>query len=149
MVKHVKQTTPHLPVLARAHDRGHLYELKEAGADQIIKETYHSALHLGGEALKRLGLHPFRVEQQKTTFDAMENNIQRSMYQDWMGQEGVHRHLSYYRKLFLELEESLRKALQQDRADKHAHGERGWIPPPKGYDRALAETGENTDAQAT
>lgn len=139
LVRYLKKHYPNLPIMARAHDRGHLYELREAGASQVVKETYYSALHLGGEALKNLGVHPFRVEQQKATFNAMEGGIQESMYQDWVTDENDHRHLTNYRRLFMELEESLKEALQRDRADKHVHGERGWTPPPKGYDRKISE----------
>ena len=44
MLKHVKQAHPHVQVLARAFDRRDLYELRDAGADFVISETYHSAL---------------------------------------------------------------------------------------------------------
>lgn len=47
MVEHVKQHYPSVWVLARAFDRGHGYRLRTAGADDVISETYHSALELG------------------------------------------------------------------------------------------------------
>ncbi|NHI02125.1 monovalent cation:proton antiporter-2 (CPA2) family protein [Oceanimonas sp. MB9] len=147
LVRHVKRDHPGLTVLARAHDRGHLYELQEAGADHVVKETYHSALALGGEALTRLGLHPFRVEQKKFIFHSMEDGIQGTMYQDWKATAGEGRHLTNYRQLFLELEVSLRQAMERDRADNHAHDERGWAPPPKGYDQVLKEADKTASEQ--
>ena len=50
LVRHVREHHPGLRVLARAFDRGHGYELRHAGADVIVSETYHSALEAGGEA---------------------------------------------------------------------------------------------------
>ncbi|WP_299728092.1 hypothetical protein [uncultured Endozoicomonas sp.] len=57
-----------MQVLARAFDRGHHYELCDAGADYVISETYDSALNLGAESLVRLGVHPFKAEQIKQGF---------------------------------------------------------------------------------
>ncbi|NVK54820.1 MAG: cation:proton antiporter, partial [Alteromonadaceae bacterium] len=61
MVKFAKHAHPHLKVLVRAFDRGHGYRLRQAGADYIISETYHSALEMGAEALRSLGVHPFQA----------------------------------------------------------------------------------------
>jgi voltage-gated potassium channel Kch len=49
-------------VLARAFDRGHLIELIRAGADEAMRETFESALALGGTALATLGEAPEVVE---------------------------------------------------------------------------------------
>jgi predicted Kef-type K+ transport protein len=46
MVKHIKLTHSHVQVLARGYDRGHVFELKEAGADYVVSELYNSALTL-------------------------------------------------------------------------------------------------------
>ena len=63
MVEQVKQFFPGVWVLARAFDRGHGYQLREAGADGVVSETYHSALELGGHALTAMGVHPMRARQ--------------------------------------------------------------------------------------
>src|SRR5690606_28954035 len=41
MVRLVKQHYSGVWVLARAFDRGHGYQLKEAGADEVLGETYY------------------------------------------------------------------------------------------------------------
>lgn len=61
LVHQVKQHYPGVWVLARAFDRGHAYDLRAAGADNVVSETYHSALELGGEALTAFGVHPLRA----------------------------------------------------------------------------------------
>ncbi|MDN3686013.1 NAD-binding protein [Vibrio sinaloensis] len=78
LTKYVKHTYPHVKVLVRAFDRGHGYLLKQAGADIVESETYHSALELGAHAMRGLGHHPFFVEQQKkrhTNVSKIENQI--------------------------------------------------------------------------
>lgn len=49
---------PHLVILARARNRHHAHLLMEAGADGIIRETFHSSLRLSEMVLERLGVPP-------------------------------------------------------------------------------------------
>jgi len=133
LVKYVKHTYPKVKVLVRAFDRGHSYRLKAAGADFIESETYHSALEVGAEALRKLGHHPFFVEQQKSTYKNVENRKSDMLYQAWLDDAEGERFDNNYRKLFMHLEERIKEDMQKDRSDKHARSERGWTPPPKGY----------------
>jgi glutathione-regulated potassium-efflux system ancillary protein KefC/glutathione-regulated potassium-efflux system protein KefB len=61
LVKAAKEAFPHLAVLVRAFDRRHAYELLEAGADEVERETYESSLNFGRRALVRLGLSERRA----------------------------------------------------------------------------------------
>ncbi|WP_394209088.1 monovalent cation:proton antiporter-2 (CPA2) family protein [Enterovibrio calviensis] len=133
LVEYVKHTYPHVKVLARAFDRGHAYKLRHAGADFVIKETYHSALEMGAEALRTLGSHPFLVEQQKAMFNQIEKQSSEKLYQSWLGGEESQTYDNHFQHLFIELEETIREAMDTDRMDKHALTEREWTPPPKGY----------------
>ena len=51
----LKSEFPMVPVLARAYDRGTTISLIKAGVDYQLRETFESALLLGGEALQTLG----------------------------------------------------------------------------------------------
>lgn len=132
LVKYVKHTYPHVKILARAYDRGHSYRLRQAGADYIESETYHSALELGSKAMRCLGFHPFFVEQQKTIYKTIENKQSDTLYQAWKNVAEGERFDNNYRELFMELEDLIQDAMKVDRNDKHSR-ERGWTPPPKGY----------------
>ncbi|WP_117234041.1 monovalent cation:proton antiporter-2 (CPA2) family protein [Vibrio maerlii] len=133
MVKYVKHTYPHVKVLARAFDRGHGYLLRQAGADIIESETYHSALELGGKAMVEVGVHPFSVEHKKTMYKNVEDKKSDLLYEAWAeGSEGE-RFDNNYRDLFIHLEEHIAEAMGRDRGDKHSVTERGWTPPPKNY----------------
>jgi glutathione-regulated potassium-efflux system protein KefB len=133
MVNYAKAYYPDLQVLARAFDRGHGYELRHAGADVILSETYHSALHLAGETLKGLGVHPFRAQQMKHAFIETEQAEDEKLYQSWLHEEDHRAFTQHYRDIFIRLEELLADAMHRDRDDRHSKAERGWTPPPKGY----------------
>ncbi len=62
IVELAKHEFPQVPVLARAFDRAHAVELRAAGVDFQIRETFESAMVLGREALLALGETPEDVE---------------------------------------------------------------------------------------
>jgi len=145
LVHHIRQRCPRLAILARAFDQIHYYQLKQAGAEFIIKETYHAALDMGCEALTRLGFHPFRAEQLKNTFIVTENETVEDMYASWVSSTD-HGMTPGYRELFMQQEAAIRAAMQGDRSDRHSVSERGWNPPPKGYTEDFArDIAEDTD----
>jgi len=145
LVHHIRQHCPRLAILARAFDQIHYYQLKQAGAEFIIKETYHAALDMGCQALTRLGFHPFRAEQLKNAFIATENETVEDMYASWVSSTD-HGMTPDYRELFMQQEAAIRAAMQGDRSDRHSVSERGWNPPPKGYAEDFSHvTAEGTD----
>lgn len=56
IVEFVRRNYPHVPIIARAHDRRHAFDLNRAGANYIIRETIDSAIRAGRIALEQLGL---------------------------------------------------------------------------------------------
>ncbi|ELK8310200.1 TPA: potassium transporter [Vibrio vulnificus] len=139
LVKQVKHTYPSVKVIARAFDRGHGYRLRQAGADVIESETYHSALEVGGQTMKLLGVHPFFVEQQKMRYKRVENRKSDSLYSAWLDDSEGERFDNNYRKLFMQLEEKMMLEMQKDRHTNLSRSERGWTPPPKDYADDLQE----------
>ncbi len=57
MVRNARQAFPNLHIIARARDRHHTYLLYNAGATDIVRETFYSAVSTGQRALRGLG-HP-------------------------------------------------------------------------------------------
>ncbi len=133
LVRHLKRSYPDLRVLARAYDRGHLYSLRDAGADHVVMETYHSALAAGTQALRDLNVDPLRAEKIQATFHQAETEAHEVLYSHWQEKSEGERFGASYQELFLELEEILSGSLSGDRDDSHDRSARGWTPPPKGY----------------
>ncbi len=128
LVKFMKQTYPQVGLLVRAYDRRHLFQLKAAGADHIVPETYHSALEMGAQALIDLGFHPLRAERLKETFVDTEVAHKEQLYQAWKNSSG-NNEFTDYRRLFIQLEEVLGDVMKQELDKGHIDGERDWTPP--------------------
>ncbi|MDX1457600.1 MAG: monovalent cation:proton antiporter-2 (CPA2) family protein [Marinobacter sp.] len=120
LVQHVKQHYPGVWVLARAFDRGHGYQLRQAGADDVVSETYHSALELGGHALTAFGVHPLRARQMTWAFINNEKAHEDDLFDAWKDIEEGIRFSPRYSELFMKLEDTLGHVMQQD-----------WQPPSK------------------
>ncbi|MCG9729118.1 monovalent cation:proton antiporter-2 (CPA2) family protein [Shewanella sp. Isolate13] len=131
LVEYIKHTYPHVIVMARAFDRRHLYRLRNAGADFMVSETFHSALNLGKHALIRLGVHPFKAEQQRATFYETETTHKDTLYEAWKQFTEDDKYLVHYRDMFIQLEETLSAAMKDERYRSYSKAERSWTPPPK------------------
>jgi len=59
----IQHEFPNAAVLARSYDRGHSMELIRAGVDFEIRETVESALLMGAEGLRQLGLDEAAVTE--------------------------------------------------------------------------------------
>ncbi|MGI9393342.1 MAG: cation:proton antiporter, partial [Boseongicola sp.] len=56
LVAYARAQRPDLHIVARAHDRVHVYQLYRAGADDIVRELFDSSLRAGRYVLENLGL---------------------------------------------------------------------------------------------
>jgi CPA2 family monovalent cation:H+ antiporter-2 len=117
LVKYVKEHFPRLKVLVRAFDQVHLYELKQAGADYIVKETYHSALDLGCEALRQLGFDAELARDLKYAFIETEDETGEMLYQNWLESQGSLIRPGF-RELFMQQEAALREAMQEEHDER-------------------------------
>ncbi|MEZ9822372.1 monovalent cation:proton antiporter-2 (CPA2) family protein [Shewanella sp. 10N.286.45.A1] len=131
LTEYIKHTYPNVIVLARAFDRSNLYRLRKAGADFMVSETFHSALQLGKHALTKLGVHPFKAEQQRAIFFETEMTHKDTLYESWKMFAEDDKHLVHYRDMFIQLEETLSAAMKDERYRSFSKMERGWTPPPK------------------
>lgn len=64
----VRENWPHLPIVARARNVSHYYELRLRGVEVVERETFESALRLGRGALEALGVDPFRAREMADAF---------------------------------------------------------------------------------
>lgn len=130
MVAYCRRTYPQLLILARAFDVGHRYLLQKAGADLALREVYDSSLSLGGAALRRLGVHPYKVERMTRAFRGHELEGLDGMFELWDQDPDIARNLALQAHI-RQNHESLQDTLESDRLQLHDRTERGWTPPPK------------------
>lgn len=77
IVESIRQHYPKLPIFTRAFDRLHAYRLIHLGVNDVAIETSGSAVMLGTEVLKALGMRPERAEAKARLF---QTNNQRSIW---------------------------------------------------------------------
>jgi monovalent cation:proton antiporter-2 (CPA2) family protein len=83
MIHVAKMQFPHMDVLVRAYDRTHAYELLEAGANFIARETFGSAVAMGEEALRLLGYSDERAKRAAATFEKHDTEGMHQLYEVW------------------------------------------------------------------
>jgi len=119
MVRSAKQFFPNLRTLARAYDRPHAYELMEAGADVVTRETFGSALIMGEEALRLLGYENAQAYRVMRTFKRHDEQGLQKLYEVWGDDHayGLRTHQNL---------ENLEKVLQNDAQEEDADFNEAW-----------------------
>ncbi|WP_020181220.1 monovalent cation:proton antiporter-2 (CPA2) family protein [Methylopila sp. M107] len=92
IVEMIKESFPLSELVVKAYDRGHALDLYGLGVENVVRETFESALVLGRQALEAVGVDPERaaeIEADVRRRDAQRLEIQRV--------DGITagRHLSY------------------------------------------------------
>jgi monovalent cation:proton antiporter-2 (CPA2) family protein len=83
VVETAKRHFPDLKILVRAHDRSNYYELKNAGADIVIRETFGSALLMGEQALRLLGYGEDRAYRVMRAFKQHDEEAMDKLQDVW------------------------------------------------------------------
>jgi len=110
---------PHLKILARAVDRRHSYELIRRGVDVIQRETFESALSIGVEALKLLGVRSYTAHRAAQTF---RHHDEEALY-DMAAMEGDDTALMARSR---QLSQDLEQILQSDEREIKHEVDRAW-----------------------
>jgi len=83
LVRYARKHRPDLHIIARARDRVHVYELYEAGANDIVREMFDSSLRAGRYALENLGLSEFEASEVEHTFYQHDRMALRELAELW------------------------------------------------------------------
>jgi len=128
LVRYVKKHYPHVYIVVRAHDRHHVYELWNAGARDIIRETFDSALRAGRSALEALGIHPYDAERQVRGYVLNDREQMYELASVYDPDVPVHENAEYVEKTktFLERYE---ETMRGNSAAFGSRLDRGWMPP--------------------
>lgn len=139
LTEFVRSNYPNITILSRAFDRGHSYQLKNAGADFVIVETYFSALEAGGKVLEALDMHAFQIKQKMHTFKNIEDKVSHQLFEQW--EKGSHGQQfdQGFKDLFIQFDSMIKTNMQDDGFNHSSKSERGWAPPPKDYQTQLTK----------
>lgn len=115
LVDAVKSEFPDLPILARARNVTHYYELMNRGVTIIERETFESALKLGREVLHQLGYGAFQARQAAMKFRTHNIKSLHAVYPYYKDQE---KRISMAAKARAELEEMFARDTQALRNER-------------------------------
>jgi monovalent cation:proton antiporter-2 (CPA2) family protein len=123
MAQQIRHEYPHLTILARAHSVEHAYDLLHAGVEHVYRETLDSALTVGVDALRHLGVRSYQALRAARIFRDHEERGMRERFQ--MTEEA---YISHVRDHITELE----RLMDEDDRDFGDRADRAWEPsPPK------------------
>ncbi|TLP67381.1 potassium transporter [Parasedimentitalea maritima] len=83
MISQVRKVRPDLHIIARARDRTHVFELYQAGANDIVREVFDSSLRAGRYVLENIGLSEYEAAQAEQTFYAHDRMTVRDLADYW------------------------------------------------------------------
>lgn len=137
IVKHARRENPSIHIVARAIDRHHVYALYRAGANDIVRETFDSALRAARSALEALGVHPYDAEKTVTVFQDQDRRWLRELANLWDPDIPTMENRAYIQRA-KELNEETERAMMGDSADHHDAMSRGWTTPGTREDESPA-----------
>ncbi|MBD3765781.1 MAG: cation:proton antiporter [Rhodobacterales bacterium] len=123
IVRHARARRPDLHIVARARDRVHVYELYQAGASDIVRETFDSAVRAGRYVLENAGFTDYEAARMSQAFWRLDRAGLRELAALWVPDQPVHLNAAYVaqaRELDADLETALIEELQDERAARSA-----------------------------
>ncbi len=83
LVAYARRVRPDLHIIARAHDRVHVYHLYRAGADDIVREMFDSSVRAGRYVLENMGMTEYEAAVARDTFFQHDRRTVRELAEHW------------------------------------------------------------------
>ncbi|MES2143020.1 MAG: cation:proton antiporter, partial [Pseudomonadota bacterium] len=113
IVRHARHERPDLHIVARARDRVHVYELYQAGANDIVRETFDSSIRAGRYVLENTGFSDYEASRMSQTFYKVDRAAMRDLAELWVPGQPVHLNEGYVARA-KQLDRDLETALIED-----------------------------------
>ncbi|KGJ06449.1 Kef-type potassium/proton antiporter, CPA2 family (TC 2.A.37.1) [Paracoccus halophilus] len=117
LVRYAKEKRPDIIVIARARDRVNVFQLYEARADHIVRETFDSSLRAGRYALEQVGLSPYEASELERIYYRMDRVHLRELAEVWQPGVPLDQNPEYVR-----LSQDLNRQLENALIERFAHG---------------------------
>ncbi len=95
IVRHARSVRPDLHIVARARDRVHVYELYQAGANDIVRETFDSSIRAGRYVLENMGFTEYEAAALSRTYFKVDRAAMRDLAELWEPGKPVHLNEAY------------------------------------------------------
>jgi len=133
LVKYARTHRPDLHIVARARDRVHVYELYDAGANDIVRELFDSSLRAGRYVLENLGLSEYEAAEAEMAFYHADRHTLRDLAEVWDPNTPIAENTAYVeraRAANRDLETKLAEQLDEASRKAARAGGRPKPPPP-------------------
>ncbi len=136
ITEYARKERPDIHIVARASDRLAVFKLFQAGANDIIRETFDSSVRAGRSALEALGAHPFEAEKMVSAFVARDLRAMRQLAEVYDPNVSAYENEAYV-SLSKSISEDTIQAIARSRAANKGAIDRAWRPPgPTGENEA-------------
>jgi CPA2 family monovalent cation:H+ antiporter-2 len=125
VVRHIRSRHPDLPVIVRARDRHHVYEVAAAGATTSLREVFPAAVQASGAALSALGHTSHEIEAVLAEFTRQDQRMLDELAALWRSDTPPEKNPAYLareREQGAEIEAALRRAAIHGAAEPSAEG---------------------------
>jgi CPA2 family monovalent cation:H+ antiporter-2 len=95
IVRHARHLRPDIRIVARAYDRVHVYELYQAGADDIVRELFDSSIRAGRYVLESIGFSEYEASLMARTYFRVDRAAVKDLAQLWVPGQPVERNQAY------------------------------------------------------
>jgi CPA2 family monovalent cation:H+ antiporter-2 len=117
LTEYARRLRPDIHIIARAHDREHVFQLYRAGADDIVREYFDSALRAARYVLENMGLSEYEAHELQTMFFDMDRASVKELASVWKPGVPFEKNAEYVarsKELNRELEAALVSRFSQD-----------------------------------
>ena len=116
IVRFARGRRPDIHIVARARDRVHVYELYQAGANDIVRETFDSSIRAGRYVLENMGFSEYEASKVSQAYFRVDRAAMRDLAQVWVPGQPVHLNAAYVDRA-KQLDRDLESALMDELYD--------------------------------
>lgn len=120
LVAFARRERPDLHIIARARNRTHVFQLYQAGADDIVRELFDSSLRAGRYVLENVGLSEFEAAEAVKIFSQHDRRSVRELASLWKPGVPTVENAEYLARA-RELEDELQTMLLSQREQAAGH----------------------------
>lgn len=95
LVAYARRQRPDLHIVARARDREHVFELYQAGANDIVRELFDSSLRVARYVLENAGLSEYEAAELEKIYYKLDRAAVRDLAEVWKPDVPVDRNPEY------------------------------------------------------
>ncbi|SLN35919.1 Glutathione-regulated potassium-efflux system protein KefC [Aquimixticola soesokkakensis] len=121
LVEYARKQRPDLHIVARARDRLTVYQLRNAGADDIVREVFDSSLRAGRYVLEQMGMTQYEASETATAYYKHDRHMLRELADLWDPKVPLGENAAYIQRskeLALDLENAIMTTLDTSRENE-------------------------------